>query len=732
MRNFILLPIVVAAAILLALIARTPPAPRMSGTQMDSEFSVTKARALVGEIARAPHPVMTAEHARVREVLIARLQALGLNVEIQAGTGVRQALRRGNAISVSPFANIIAVLPGRDPAQKAVLVMAHYDTAPWSNGASDDGAGVAAVMETARVLVSGPRPLRDTIFLLTDAEEVGMIGAQSFFDMHSLASKVGAAVNVEARGSNGLAIMFQTSPVNGQLIDLWSDHAIRPSGNSLANAVYDKLPNDTDLTVPLRKGIIGINAAFIDRFADYHMPTDNLANLDPRSLQHLGDYAVTTTRALANAPQLPSQSGEAAFFDFFGFGMIRYPIGLGWGILLVSAIGLALSRFQTLGVSWRQAFGGAVGVLLLAAGTALASHVLANLIYGHGTIAFRDRINEMNIAMWAFVGICAGVTLFVRPKIAMWVGSVILLFLSALAAQIWLPGANWMFAWAALIGVIMIALAARFGLTSTVALYSSAFIGGLWGAMLLYGVITTYMTVGPKTPAPIALIIPFVIALIGPVIIIFVKDWGRLIGGGLLLLSALALVWFAATDRFSPRFPLPADFFHLTDANNGKSWWATSSTKRELPAGAVKPFSPKGFEEIKWLVVPSPATNTPRPDIKVAKSGNQVTITMSSADAPRAMIFLLKPSKNLQAAKVNDRPVSLPANIATRVAWRAQVPNAKLVLTFNDALAGSVAMDYLYAVNGMPVGAPVSPGVQTDWSEHNATRTVSGSTSLVW
>jgi Peptidase family M28 len=732
MRNFILLPIVVAAAILFALIARTPPAPRMSGAPPDSQFSVTKARALVGEIARAPHPVATAENARVRGVLVARLQALGLNVETQRGTGVRQALRRGNAISVSPYENVIAVLPGRDPTLKSVLVMAHYDTVPWSKGASDDGAGVAAVMETARVLASGPRPLRDTIFLLTDAEEVGMIGAQSFFDLHGLANKVGAAVNVEARGSNGLAIMFQTSPGNSQLIDLWADHAIRPSGNSLANAVYDKLPNDTDLTVPLRKGIIGINAAFIDRFADYHMPTDNIANLDTRSLQHLGDYAVTTTRALAFAPQLPKATGDSAFFDFFGYGMIRYPLEWGWGILLVSAVGLVLSGFQTLGVSWRQAFGGAVGVLLLAVGTALASHFVANIVYGPGTIAFRDRINEMNIAMWAFVGISSGVTLFARPKAAMWVGSVLLLLLSALASQIWLPGANWMFVWAALIGVIMIALATRLGLTSSIALYSSALIGGIWGAMLLYGVITTYMTVGPKTPAPIALIIPFVIALIGPVIIIFVKDWGRLIGGGLLILSALALVWFAATDRFSERFPLTADFFHVTDANNGKSWWATSSTKRELPAGVVKPFSPKGFDEIKWRVVPAPVTNTPRPVIQLTKSADQVQISMSSADAPRAMIFLLKPSKTLSGAKINGRPVMLPADTVTRIAWRAEVTGAKLILEFNDASTGSVAINYLYAVNGMPAGAPVPPGVPTDWAPHNATRTVTGSDILGW
>lgn len=314
----------------------------------------------------------------------------------------------------------------------------------------------------------------------------------------------------------------------------------------------------------------------------------------------------------------------------------------------------------------------------------------------------------------------------------MWVGSVTLLILSALASQIWLPGANWMFAWAALIGVIMIALAARFGLSSPIALYGSALVGGIWGAMLLYGVITTYMTLGPKTPAPIALVIPFVIALIGPVIITFVKDWGRLIGGGLLLLSAFALAWFAVTDRFSARFPLIADFFHLTDVNTGKSWWATSSTKRELPAGVAKPFSPKGFEEIKWLIVPAPATNAPQPVIQLTKSADQVNITMSSADAPRAMIFLLKPTKTLSGAKINGRPALLPADTGTRIAWRAEVPGAKLILEFNDASTGSIAIDYLYAVNGMPADASVPPGVPTDWAPHNATRTVTGSDRIGW
>jgi len=48
-----------------------------------TEFSAERAIAEVREIAQAPHPVGSAEHARVRDYLLARLGALGLEPSIQ-------------------------------------------------------------------------------------------------------------------------------------------------------------------------------------------------------------------------------------------------------------------------------------------------------------------------------------------------------------------------------------------------------------------------------------------------------------------------------------------------------------------------------------------------------------------------------------------------------------------------------------------------------------------------
>jgi hypothetical protein len=63
----------------------------------------------------------------------------------------------------------------------AVLVMSHYDSVHNSPGAADDSLGAAAALEIARALKAGPQPARDVIFLFTDGEEAGLLGAEAFF-----------------------------------------------------------------------------------------------------------------------------------------------------------------------------------------------------------------------------------------------------------------------------------------------------------------------------------------------------------------------------------------------------------------------------------------------------------------------------------------------------------------------------------------------------------------------
>ncbi len=77
----------------------------------------------------------------------------------------------------SPVENVIAVKPGA-VGKHAILLTAHYDSAWAGPGAADDGAGVAAILEIARMAADFPAFDNDVIFLFSDSEENGLIGAR--------------------------------------------------------------------------------------------------------------------------------------------------------------------------------------------------------------------------------------------------------------------------------------------------------------------------------------------------------------------------------------------------------------------------------------------------------------------------------------------------------------------------------------------------------------------------
>src|SRR5690606_11536726 len=97
--------------------------------------------------------------------------------------------------------NLVAHLPGTRP-DNAVLLAAHYDSVAAGPGASDDGAGVAVLIETARALRAGPPLARDVWLLASDGEELGLIGAEAFVHEPEFA-RIATVINLEARGTRG-------------------------------------------------------------------------------------------------------------------------------------------------------------------------------------------------------------------------------------------------------------------------------------------------------------------------------------------------------------------------------------------------------------------------------------------------------------------------------------------------------------------------------------------------
>jgi Peptidase family M28 len=283
-----------------------------------------------------PHTAGSPENAVVRDRIVAELRSAGYAPELQAAL---QCDPNGRNPGCTAVENIIAVHKGTDDG-KAVLASAHYDSVPAGPGVSDDGAGVAVMLELAHAF-AGKATRNDVIFLITDGEESGLRGALAFSERHPLMRRVGVVVNVDARGASGPSMMFETGPGNARLMDLYARAVARPAANSVAYEVYKLLPNDTDFSVYRKLGLSGFNFAFTNSASLYHSARDNLRYIDRRTLQHMGEHAFEIAGALADADLATlNASSDASYLDIFGLVLVVWPAAINLPIALVTFVGL--------------------------------------------------------------------------------------------------------------------------------------------------------------------------------------------------------------------------------------------------------------------------------------------------------------------------------------------------------------------------------------------------------
>ena len=168
-----------------------------------SEFSAERALNLLRELNpdNLPHPAGSQQNHLLRDRILGQLQELGLAVEVQSLQHCKAAFG-----VCSPLDNIIARLPGSG-AKPALMLTAHYDSVDAGMGAGDDGAGLAALLEIAGMAVEQGGFRHDLVFLVTDAEEQGLVGADAFALKHAAFADVGVVVNLEARGITGASSM---------------------------------------------------------------------------------------------------------------------------------------------------------------------------------------------------------------------------------------------------------------------------------------------------------------------------------------------------------------------------------------------------------------------------------------------------------------------------------------------------------------------------------------------
>ncbi|HEX6885111.1 MAG TPA: M20/M25/M40 family metallo-hydrolase [Planctomycetota bacterium] len=435
---------VLLAGLALALLGRARP-PALPATAPEPLFSAGRALEVLGRIARAPHPVGSGELDCVRLELLAELRALGLAPWEQEGR-----------VDGVPLTNLLARLPGH-ASTGTILCLAHYDSVPSGPGAGDDGAGIVAWLEALRALrARGGQPRNDVLVLFTDGEELGLLGARLFAAQEGALDELAAVINLEAIGNGGPAVLFELGPASGRRVREYARAVPAPAATSLSDAIYARMPNDTDLTVFLRRGVPGFNLALTAGNAAYHAPHDTPANLDPQSLQHMGESALAL---LAHLAELDLSAGleapDASFHDLLGRALLVWPRAL--DVLAVAlALVLAGAVWQRARRPWLELPGACARHALGSACWALAALAVYLTLDGLARL-LTPRLDwvagNTTSGMLLFAALALGLASAAArrsPQAGIEQGALAAWSLAALAALLVSPGASYVLAWPAL------------------------------------------------------------------------------------------------------------------------------------------------------------------------------------------------------------------------------------------------------------------------------------------
>lgn len=593
----------------------------------------------------------TPANQRVRDRIVTEFRALGYETEVQR----RFACNAG--ASCGMVENIIARQSGA-ARRETVFLIAHYDSVGAGMGASDDGAGVATLMEIARAL-RGQRFRNPIAFLLTEGEEAGLLGAEAFVADPNLAAEMSAVVCVEMRGTYGPSSMFETSSGNRWLIRHLSNSLDRPQATSLFFAVYELLPNDTDVTIFKRARKSAVNFAASRGVTWYHTRLDDLAHMNASTLQHHGENALAITRALADSDLDARSRTDATYFDVLGFFLIWWPQEWTLWIAIVSLILLLFAARRT--PPREMTFGvlTAFTAILASAGVGIAIGMLTRLRTGGVNFVARPTLSVA--AMW-LAGIAAALfaaTLFrnrAKP-LSMLYGVAIVWHAIGVAVAIALPGAAFLFIVPALLVTVCALSRAKATVTGVVA--------STGGAILVFPMgLILYDALGGSLMAGTAILLGLLMTLAAPLLV----GWRGTVA---VLVLAIACGVVAMTQpAYDAAHPQPLSITYVDDAAAPSPMWVLSESTASLDRLAR--FRPADPALTPWyrgwtpLAAPAPQANLPRVTLNGTRNGDRLTVRIRSSRGANRLVLLLHGDATL--VSVNGvAPAPRPARFRERM-----------------------------------------------------------------
>ena len=650
----VVLPLIVVLAIILwRLRGPAPVAATAPSTQFSAERAQTQLRVLLAE--NVPHPIGSAANARVRDRVVARFRELGSPTQIQ---------RRFACNAAALCANVENIIAG-DLSRDAVVLAAHYDSVGAGPGASDDGSGVAALLEIASNL-RGQNFRNPIAFLITDGEEAGLLGAEGFVADENLSKHASVVINVEYRGTSGPSVMFETSSGNGWLVRQFARSVAWPISSSLFPTIYDLLPNDTDLTVFKRAGRAGVNFGVIRNVVWYHTPLDDVAHTDARTLQHQGQNMLALARALANADLDARTSANAVFFDILGIRVLGWPAPWTLWIALVSLGVLVFAARKTNARAITIAVLIAFATIAVAALAGIAIGILAEL--RRGGQPWMAHAEWAIVAMW-LTGIGAALIPW-RGKTHPY-GYAMVFHAAEVILGFTLPGPSYLF----LIPAIALSLCA----IANVKVLTASIVASVVAAMMFFPIATLlYAALGGIALPILAVLVALVVMLAAPAI---ANKRAAMIAFALAVVCAIVSL---AMPAVTAERPMRLTLTYLDDGS--QPMWIASQVTTAMRSAA--PFKNAPADLAPWSPGSRYAAPAPRLALRrVELTRDGTTLHVRSHRDAQKVTVAFRTSAPLRGLRVNGiAPPPRPARFREGLA-----PGWHYVLVYGTAM--DVALD---------------------------------------
>ena len=734
---------VVAAALLMLvflawLALRPTSAPQPLGADTPATaFAASRALPVLKFLAQSPRPIASDSNARARQYIVERLQSLDLDPQVQSASAQKTSVGPAGDyhLNVGIANNILVRKPGSalDHARRpALLVAAHYDSAPGQVDAAGAGSPVAAMLETLRALQHGAPLANDVIFLFADGEKAGSLGARAFAEQHPWARDVGLVLQFDAAGNGGPLLLTGSRGGNGKLVAGWIAAAPLAVGTSALAILAREAPALLTGGPLDRVGAAGMRFANIEGSVGYSGRADRAGRVAQGTLQHAGDTMLALTRHFGNLPLDQITSPDEVHFELPLVGQVHYTADHVWALtrlvcfLFFLACCLAIKH---MGMEWRLLLAGAMCYLLLALALAFVAITLwkgfPGLHAGYHRLATGAGTRERGY-MLAYVTLGAAVFIELQRVLhktigtpATTLGALLVLVLALVAGSWFAPGATYLLAWpmiATLIVYVLLQIPRVAALPQLARI--AILVAGMAPAIVLFAPLLQQVSTLFSAERS-ALLMLALSAMLGMGTTLFAAMRRRFVAPLLILACAGAVTSAARSVQAEADAGLarPNRMIYLNDAYSWKAWWV-------MPAGPLdawsRPFfasavnGPRELREVfgmphkeQW-VAPAPRNQVAYPSIVVLKDDDN--------GARRRIMFTLRSLNRAPTIELRvDGATTLAARLDGKLltdqsasAWKMSLHGTgdsdhRIEL---DLASGSIARIYVVErLPGLPAGA---------------------------